>query len=181
MNSLSRSKTRSFRIEETIIKQLEALAKERGQSANALVASILGEYVKVGAWTSAIPVVMLRKELLVALLSSLSDERVSEIGRKLGSEVTRTSVRFMYRDITTKTFLDILGAQSSYMRWGSYSTDLKDNVLEVYIRHEIGRKWSLFLEAYVGQEGSNILEANVQSSAAEGMVSFKFTPKTNSY
>jgi hypothetical protein len=38
-------------------------------------------------------------------------------------------------------------------------------------------KWSVFLEAYLGQEGANLLDSDVEGHVAEGMISLKFTPR----
>jgi hypothetical protein len=169
--------TRTIRVEPYLLEMLKNQARKNGQSENSLVASILENYLKVGVWTDSIPVIMLRKEHLLAFLSPLPESEIAAIGRELGEEVDQASVRFMYPDFTPQTFLDIIGAQSKYMRWGAYTSSLKGDVLEVHIRHDYGRKWSVFLEAYVGQEGANLLESDVEGYVAKGMVSLKFTPR----
>jgi hypothetical protein len=164
-------------VESYLLERLKIQAAKNGQSENSLVASLIENYVKFGAWAEVIPIIMLRKEHLVSFLQPLREAEIAAIGRELGKEVTQASVRFMYPDFTPQTFLEIIEAQSRYMRWGAYSTNLKDNVLGVYIRHDYGLKWSVFLEAYLGQEGANLLDSDVEGHVAEGMISLKFTPR----
>jgi len=169
--------TRTVRVENYLLEMLKVQARKAGVSENALVGSVLENYLKVGVWTETMPVIMLRKEHLVSFLKPLPDAEIAAIGRELGREVTQESVRFMYPDFTPQTFLDILEAQSKYMRWGAYTTSWKGSVLDLYVRHDFGRKWSVFLEAYVGQEGANLLDSDVEGHVAEGMISLKFTQK----
>jgi len=169
--------TRTFRVENDILEMLKVQARKAGVSDNALVGSVLENYLKVGAWTETMPVIMLRKEHLVSFLEHLPDAEIAAIGKELGRGVTKESVRFMYPDFTPETFLDILEAQSKNMRWGAYSTSWKGSVLDLYVRHDFGRKWSVFLEAYVGQEGANLLDSDVEGYVGEGMISLKFTQK----
>src|SRR5260370_39235756 len=114
--------TRTFRVESNLLEKLKIQAAKNGQSENSLVASLIENYLKFGAWAEVMPTIMLRKEHLVSFLKPLPEAKIAAMGRELGKEVTRASVRFMYPDFTPQTFLDIIEAQSKYMRWGAYST-----------------------------------------------------------
>jgi hypothetical protein len=144
------SVTRSFRFDGSMLKVLEEEASHMGVSVNALVNIVLGRFSEFTRYLSKVDMVVINREILMALLGSLEDKQILEIGRILGSTVMPDTVMFWRKEITEQTVLEYIeNAVCKYGHLGTFDEMTSGRTRTIVIRHRLGKKGSRFLEAYL--------------------------------
>jgi hypothetical protein len=85
---------------------------------------------------------------LKKLVELASEDQIAKAGMELGPELLPSEVMFLYEKFTPQTFLEWLTLVSKYTTTVSYQITETDGTYVIVMRHDLGRKGSLFLKNY---------------------------------
>lgn len=136
----------SFRIDEKWLKILREEADRQGISVNALHNRILEAYCQHWRWAERMNVLLLSRPIVSGIVNCCPDEKLVEIARASGSTGVTDSLRTLgiapnYNNL--KGFIENNLAKSG--KWFDYSEHTKGKKDIIHLRHELGKKWSLFI------------------------------------
>jgi hypothetical protein len=141
------TKLRTFRLSQGIISTLQAEAKRRELSVNALVSAIILRFLGWDRFADQFRFVSLTSDLLLAMLSGVSDE---EIARTADTTGTRRAEEFMKLwpegSSPLDGFVAYLNNRCRYAGYGNLSYEVKGERRVLTIEHGLGIKWSIFLQ-----------------------------------
>jgi hypothetical protein len=174
-----RSKLRGIRVPVEVEAVLTWEAEQRNVSFNALVGSILKKYAEYDRFVEKFGATTLTHETLQRLLESLDDKAITRLASELGESVPKQIVLFWFKDLTVENFFKFLSISSVYKRMMMYDFELRGTSCRVAMRHEYGKKWTLFLRHYFEGAVKSILGLNpITSVEDESMVlRFNLRPK----
>jgi uncharacterized protein YbgA (DUF1722 family) len=168
----------SFRLEEEWLKTLQEESNKQGISVNSLMNKILKRYSRHYRHMVAHNVIMLSHSDFAILLNSSTDDGIKEMARIIG-------------DIKAKEILHQLGIPYKHEALMKYIEDDLGNVANwfnfthhvegvaelIMLQHDLGRKWSIFLEEAIPRMFKSILNEKVTSESSDYAVTLTLKRK----
>jgi hypothetical protein len=162
-----RKVTRAFKIDESLDSSILEKAEKVGITPSSLVSQVLKTYIEWGQFAGpGTTQLTVEKEIFVALLGELPEERLVDIARSSSLVAAHEFLKFRYHKVNLVTVLDYIDKLSLYSNLGEM-TVVRDEYdrgsYEINVRHSLGMKWSIFLSEYISGIFSSFLR--MQTSA----------------
>lgn len=145
-----KSATRTIRLEAEQEEELIKEAERRGYSVNALIGHIFDSYLTSYRYFDVTGVVSLSGETISEILQRLEASEINEIGDIAGQARIMSGLMQRGRRITFDSLIwyvtQVLGENHGWFRC-DYRED--GNQASFHLTHQLGYKWSLFLESYI--------------------------------
>ena len=171
--------TRSFRFENDLSKILDEEAERMGISVNALVGIILKRYCEFTRYLSKIDMIVINREFLTFLLDTYDDDSVYKMGIKLGQIIPSDTIMFWKKEINEQSVLDYIEKIiCRYGHLGTYDEILQSRGRTIVIRHRLGRKGSIFFQAYFFSAIKTMLNVDAKFEITESSLKFDILDKT---
>lgn len=154
----------SFRISERWLEILREEADRQGFSVNAIMNRILQNYCETGRWKDRLGVVYLTRPTLARIVDCCSEDRLLEVAKISGSTGAKDMLRTMglnptYNEVTH--FIENnLGKSANWFSFNQYTRGKKEII---HVRHELGRKWSLFVGNQIATMFKSILDITAKT------------------
>lgn len=181
LNKTVKTRSITFRLESTIIEELQAEAEYRETSLNVLINQVLRRYSNWERYENKMGMLPIPK----VILSSLMDE-IMRIGKEKGIEdiiafrtaiikelsltaftFLKDSVLLMKKNYNIKTVLEVL---EQYMKVVGINSDhrIEDDGKHIYvIQHRLGENWSLFIKEFLILLFENLGKVKVDISSTQ--------------
>jgi hypothetical protein len=171
--------TRSFRFENDLSKILDEEAERMGISVNALVGIILKRYCEFTRYLSKIDMIVINREFLTFLLDTYDDDSVYKMGIKLGQIIPSDTIMFWKKELNEQSVLDYIEKIiCRYGHLGTYDEILQSRGRTIVIRHRLGRKGSIFFQAYFFSAIKTMLNVDAKFEITESSLKFDILDKT---
>jgi len=165
--------TRSFRFENDLSKILDEEAERMGISVNALVGIILKRYCEFTRYLSKIDMIVINREFLTFLLDTYDDDSVYKMGIKLGQIIPSDTIMFWKKELNEQSVLDYIEKIiCRYGHLGTYDEILQSSGRTIVIRHRLGRKGSIFFQAYFFSALKTMLNVEAKFEITESSLKF---------
>jgi hypothetical protein len=152
------SETKSFRLDEDIVRALEQESERSGESANHLTNKILLNWMLFDRYLYDFGYVTFPASQFVKLLELLSAETVDKIGEECGKRFPKDLIRFTQQPVSVGTCSNFIqSVMCNYMHWGKAITNYEGLKISVSITHSYGSKWSRFLSTMIDSMFTNNL------------------------
>jgi hypothetical protein len=161
---------RSFRIDEEWIKVLNEEAEKQGISANSLLNRLLQQYAYLRYMLRYGAITLTRKGFF-AILKSCPEDKVRENGRNAGSTITRDMLLTMGA-APDYSFVILLVKKilSEFAGWFECDHHIKRDKEILHFRHDLGIKWSIYVEAAASETFSSVLGKKVTTEISDSSV-----------
>ena len=171
--------TRSFRFENDLSKILDEEAERMGISVNALVGIILKRYCEFTRYLSKIDMIVINREFLTFLLDTYDDDSVYKMGIKLGQIIPSDTIMFWKKELNEQSVLDYIEKIiCRYGHLGTYDEILQSRGRTIVIRHRLGRKGSIFFQAYFFSAIKTMLNVDAKFEITESSLKFDILDKS---
>lgn len=170
MSSGRRKKTTvmSFRLDEDLAEALRREAEEEEISLNVLTNNILRRHVEWERDAHKVGFIPVTRELLIALMSDLDDERIRDLTARIGKNVFKAQILYMENRYDLDSFLKWIELTNRISGFAQKHV-IDGNMHEYIIQHDLTLSWSLYMKMLYEM----ILE-DVYSKRAD----FEVTPST---
>ena len=166
--------TRSFRIPKEYDDILRDEANDIGQSVNSIIDSIIAKYVNNDRFYKNSQLLSLTPRTISSLLTMLSDTEVVRAGKLAGgtSATDNLLMRGMSLDFDSlKWFIEEIMAK--YADWFNCNYHRMNNMHMFHMRHGLGKKWSIFLQAYLEEMVKTILSLNTDAVISDTTITLR--------
>ncbi|MGI8832853.1 MAG: hypothetical protein ACR2IS_09485 [Nitrososphaeraceae archaeon] len=171
--------TRSFRFENDLSKILDEEAERMGISVNALVGIILKRYCEFTRYLSKIDMIVINREFLTFLLDTYDDDSVYKMGIKLGQIIPSDTIMFWKKELNEQSVLDYIEKIiCRYGHLGTYDEIIQSSGRTIVIRHRLGRKGSIFFQAYFFSALKTMLNVDAKFEITESSLKFDILDKS---
>ena len=171
--------TRSFRFENDLSKILDEEAERMGISVNALVGIILKRYCEFTRYLSKIDMIVINREFLTFLLDTYDDDSVYKMGIKLGQIIPSDTIMFWKKELNEQSVLDYIEKIiCRYGHLGTYDEIIQSSGRTIVIRHRLGRKGSIFFQAYFFSALKTMLNVEAKFEITESSLKFDILDKS---
>jgi len=166
----------SLRVDEESLETLRQESTRLGISVNALMNKILKDYCQNWRWAERFGIVYLTRPTLSSIITCCPDESLRLIAKTSGSTGTKDALRTMgitptYDHITM--FLE--ENVGKFGNWFDYNQFSRGRTKIIHLRHELGRKWSIFIAEQVSTIFETILGKTVNTELLNNAATLEIT------
>lgn len=170
-----KTSTVSFRINEEYDKALRSEAGEKKLSLNTLVNQIFGEYVEWNKYVKRFGTIILSKEAFKLLLESLGNDKINTLAIDIASKAPKEFILFKWKEIDHSNVISFIKLFFDHCGYGQYDYQVTETKINKFsIRHELGKKGSIFLDAYVKTVVKDTLGIDCQTIITDNSVTIIF-------
>ena len=150
---------------DTILKE-EANCK--GISINCLLNQIIERYVFSYRFIDVFPCLVVPSEMIKGLLDGLTEQQLIKEGESAGSFVPKHS---LFLKGLTPNLEDIMlcmeNMVSQHSNWYQFKCHKTNGKITMLLRHHLGRKWSIYLQAYYIALFKKLINVSITSEIGE--------------
>jgi hypothetical protein len=166
--------TRTIRIPEHLDDIIQKDSKQKGSTANTLIASILAKYSEWDRYTESFGFISLPRSDLKMIMDSLDDETIKQIAEKIGSTQGKEVTMFFFKKLTIDAIISAFSLFSKYARFCTYEIESSGQDYTLVLHHELGRKWSIYMAHLVSQVLKSTLGISPRFQIGENSVILEF-------
>jgi hypothetical protein len=170
LNKKRKTVGRSFRIDEEWLEVLNEEAERQRVSVNALMNWLLQQYAYIRFMLRYGAITLTRKGF-ASLLECCPENEVRKRGKKAGFEITRDMLLTMGAaqdyDFVILLVKKIL---AEFAGWFECDHHIKRDREILHFRHDLGLKWSIYVEAAASETFSSILGKKLETEISDSSV-----------
>ncbi len=135
----------TLRFDGELLKQIKNEADQKRISLNTLASQIFKTYAEFSGAAAKAGMVSFPKNLLIRLMNRLSEDEVRLLSQEIAKNEMKDTLLMMKRNYSAESFVDFI---ESWIRASGFpfSHDQSGNMHNFIIQHDMGRRWSLYLE-----------------------------------
>jgi len=180
LNRKRKTVGRSFRIDEEWLNVLTEEAEKQGVSVNSLLNRLLQQYAYL-RYMLRYGAITLTSKGFYAILECCPENKIRENGRNAGSTITRDMLLTM--GVTPDYSFVILLIKkilSEFAGWFKCDHHVKRDKEILHFRHDLGIKWSIYVEAAASETFNSILGKKVTTEISDSSVTITIPKQNNS-
>ena len=139
-------------------------ANSRGISTNCLLNQIIERYVMSYRFIDVFPCLVVPCEMVKGLLNGLTDEQLIKEGDAAGSFIPKHS---LFLKGLTPNLDDVMlcmeNMVSQHSNWYQFQCQKINGRVTMLLRHQLGRKWSVYLQAYYSALFNKLINLSIKS------------------
>jgi hypothetical protein len=140
---------KSFRIDESALRAVEAEAASLSVSPNTLVNQILKQYAEFDRFARKINTVKISSAPFRGLLSATNVDQLIEVAKSAGSSIPQAFVTAKHGKIDLGSLINHVRSLATYAQLFEFSETVDPHGHVVTLIHDYGLNWSIFLVHYI--------------------------------
>ena len=180
LNRKRKTVGRSFRIDEEWLNVLTEEAEKQGVSVNSLLNRLLQQYAYL-RYMLRYGAITVTSKGFSGILECCPEDKVRENGRNAGSTITRDMLLTM--GVTPDYSFVILLVKkilSEFAGWFECDHHVKRDKEILHLRHDLGIKWSIYVEAAASEMFNSVLGKKVTTEISDSSVTITINRQNNS-
>lgn len=170
-----KTSTVSFRIDSEYDRLLRREAEQKKISLNTLVNQIFGEYVELHRYIKLFGTIILSKDAFKLILDGLDNDKITNLAIDIATKAPREFILFKWKEIDSSNVIDFIKMFFDHCGYGQYDHQMTESKINKFsIRHELGKKGSIFLKSYIEAVVRDTLGAECRSVITENSVTLTF-------
>jgi len=162
--------TKTFRVNQDLWKPIEDKARSDGISENQLVNQILRTY-SVMVWYDRFKGLMISPGTMRGIIKGISDQQIEEAGREAGMIGPRSLLLMIGAPLNLESLVQFMTRGfDERMNWFQCDHHTTKDELVFHLRHDLGGKWSTFLNGYIQSMFKSILDTKVRTEVLDGSI-----------
>ena len=161
---------RTLRISRELDELLKKDALENGTNLNALASGVLARYAAWDRYAEKFGMLSLSVEVFRGILETTDDKRLIQAAKRFGARTAKAGIFFWFKKLDEEAFIAGLFNLFKYGRIGKCEIEHQESEYLIVIRHDLGRKWSAFLTAYLDSAAATVLGVHAKFDSTPGVV-----------
>lgn len=171
---MKKSDTISFRLDNAVLEKLRAESERMGLSVNTLVNQILKRYTEWDMFESKVGMVPVARPILDSLFGRLSEEEVSDLAKKVGSQIVQDIATFMKGSMDLESFMSWFETRMD-MSGFEMNHGIRNDTHTYIVKHDLGQNWSLYHKAVLEIIFRDVLQRPIKVETNPRMITITFT------
>jgi hypothetical protein len=148
-SKIAKTVPKSFRIDESALRAVEAEATSLSVSPNTLVNQILKQYAEFDRFARKINTVKISSAPFRGLLSATNVDQLIEVAKSAGSSIPQAFVTAKHGKIDLGSLINHVRSLATYAQLFEFSETIDPHGHVVTLIHDYGLNWSIFLVHYI--------------------------------
>ena len=142
---------------------------------NTLANQIFGEYVDWSKYVERFGTIILSREAFKLLLESLDNDKINHLAIDIATKAPREFILFKWKEIDQSHVIGFIKMFFDHCGYGQYDHQVTESKVNKFsIRHELGKKGSIFLKTYLETVVRITLGIECQSIITDNSVTISF-------
>lgn len=163
----------TLRLPASLIAELKKEASLDKINFNSLVLKILSNHVLWGRYERKVGLLPMTKPFVNAAIHRLEDKEIITLAKVIEKETFSNILHFMKRDYTVNDFIEIVRAWLN-VAWMQHNIEQNKDSYIFTIQHELGEKWSLYVETLVRELFYDIINKKLEIKSKRGNITLIF-------
>ncbi len=172
--SSKKTSTITFRIDKEYEQILRDEAEAKKVSLNTLANQIFGDYVEWQRYMERFGTIVMSKDAFKTILQALDEQNLINLAMNIGERAPKEFILFKWKELNTDNMLNFMKMYFEHCGYGQYDHASKDGKNSFSIRHDLGRKGSLFLKAFLETAIKSTLGKSCESNMTENSLTVSF-------
>lgn len=168
-----KTETITFRLSNTLIDELRKEAELERMSLNAFVSKIFLNHVQWERYERKVGLLPMTKPFLKEVINQLTDEKITNLAQKIERENFKNILILMRQRHNAQDFVEVLRTWLTVSWMQLYLVDRNHSYL-LNIQHDMGRKWSLYVQTLVAELAQDILGKQIEIKISDNIISLIF-------
>ncbi|MBM2852974.1 MAG: hypothetical protein HW420_1521 [Candidatus Nitrosotenuis sp.] len=168
-----KSQVSTFRLPASLITELKKEASYEKVNFNSLVTKILSNHVLWGRYERKVGLLPMTKPFVNAAIHRLEDKEIITLAKVIEKETFSNILRFMKSEYTVNDFIEIVRAWLN-VAWMQHNVELNRDSYIFTIQHELGEKWSLYVETLIKELFYDIINKKLEVKSTRGNITLIF-------
>jgi hypothetical protein len=170
------TETITFRLPTALIDELRKDAELEKINLNAFVSRIFSNHVQWERYERKMGLLPMTKPFLKEVINQLTNDQIMNLAQKIEKENFKNILTFMNESHDLDDFVEILRTWLT-VSWMQHNIVLRNGSYHFNIQHDLGYKWSLYVQTLVSELSSDILEQRAEIRITENVISIVFPRK----
>ncbi|MHA2162621.1 MAG: hypothetical protein ACXABF_09370 [Candidatus Thorarchaeota archaeon] len=156
-------------------KNWDDILQEEAEKANLSVSTLLNQivrkYIMALRFSNHNPHITLDQKTFNEMITSLDEERVSQIGKEMGAFIPESGMLqrgFLLNQESLAWFIEEIYGR--YENWYQVNRSKRKKDIMYHLRHDFGRKWSLFLDCYFSSMFNTMLDIDLNTMIRDNSI-----------
>jgi len=167
---MAKTRTTTFRIDESNDMELRKIAEENQTSTNTLVNQILKDYVSIERPMKQYGTITSSTDLFLELVSNLSVKSLEEVGSKMGGKEPKEFIQFRWNTVTRGTVLEFLQIYFTHCGYGVPDIRTDNEKISIIVNHGLGEKFSIYLKSFLSAMFESTLKSSCEFNSRKNML-----------
>ncbi|SMH71197.1 hypothetical protein [Candidatus Nitrosotalea okcheonensis] len=147
--SSEKTSTFTFRIDKEYEKVLREEAQTKKITVNALANQIFGDYVEWQRYMEKFGTIVLSREAFKIVLDSLDEKSLLNLAVDIGGKAPKEFILFKWKEIAIDNVIKFVKMYFDHCGYGTHDHTKTGGMITFSIRHDLGKKGSLFLKTFL--------------------------------
>ena len=165
--SMSKSVTRTIRLDRETDIAIAKYAEEEGTSVNFIANKALKAFIEWHAVTKKVGLCSVAAPLLSKLIECHDEEKCRELGSWAAKETIRPLAEYLFGQVTLESALEVLKKFGQYGSRFEIAESTDGHFHSLLLKHSLGKKWSVFYSGLMETLFKSILGKNVVINRSE--------------
>lgn len=142
-------------------------AEEKRISINSYYNHIIDSYVNCYKLINVLPYLAIPRELVKEFVDDLSKEKLIELGEHFGAYIPSHSLFLNGLDLTIENIVKSMKVQCQEFNWYQFNSQTRNGKKKLLLRHRLGKKWSVYLNAYYKTLFQRLVDINIKTRVGD--------------
>ncbi len=165
--------TITFRLNESIMNNVQLEAKNRMISTNTLISHILKRFVEWDKFEPLIGMIHIPRSVVIELFNKKNDKEIIEMAELIGKNAIYNTVLFMRGESDLTTFLSWIETEMNNHSLIVRHTN-EGNVHKYVIKHDLGYKFSLYYKTIIKSIFTDYFREQINFNISDELLLFNF-------
>jgi len=168
-----KTRLKTIRFPESLVRYLEKEAADEGTTVNADVNSIISRHFSWDKKIREFGIVEIPNSMLRTLFEGCNDETLARMGRETFA-VQKEMAEFFFHDSSPKAMLDLLTIRSKFNPRNQTRVTQEEDKYAIVMRHDFGPKYTIFAKDFLEEFVKQSFHVKPRISAGESVVTARF-------
>ena len=168
-----RTETITFRLPSSFIENLRMEAELEGVTLNSYAAKIFANHIRWEKYERKVGLLPMTEAFLRETMNVLTDEQVINLAQKVEKQKFKDILAFMRDTQDIEDFVEIISTWLT-VSWMQQNIEIKNGIYHFKIRHNMGRKWSLYVKTLLSELSQDILGTKAYIKTVGDTICFAF-------
>lgn len=167
------TETITFRLPSALLEELRKDAELEKINLNAFVTRIFTNHVQWERYERKMGLLPMTKPFLKEVINQLTNDQIMNLAQKIEKENFKNILIFMNESHDVDDFVEILRTWLT-VSWMQHNIVLRNGTYHFNIQHDLGYKWSLYVQTLVSELSTDILQRRAEIKITDNVISIVF-------
>jgi hypothetical protein len=146
-------------------------------SLNTLANQIFGEHLEWQRYMERFGTIVMSKDAFKLILESLNEDKVVDLAVNIAAKAPKEFILFKWKGLNSENVINFVRMFFAHCGYGQHDYEKDQSKNRFSVRHELGKKGSLFLSTYIKTVLKSTLGIDSETIITDNSITITFREK----